>query len=441
MPRQLNRANPYEGMYTFSLNESSEASSSSNPPDNAENGENSLGTIPDDNSASMLGNSNLTWSPEMIRHFLTVMKTNYMSLKRDEGVTTWASFVEELKRTIQSNNHGNMLGVNGYDVDAFIENITAEKARSKWNSMVNTYNRINQHIGISGIGGMDGQSAWEYYDEVEKITRDDPSINPVVHLESMDMGVTGSHYYRLRDSVPVNNINDNNNSDHSNDNEEVEEVEVGRDDDEDSQYDRFFVPIRGRAIEDHVTRLHTLASSLHFMHGWRTPTPPTPFPATPVPMTPMLPPTTATPSLSAIGSTRSVRTSRSHRRSESEVGTRSRSRRGRGGCGSGSVADVDRIQTIMVEANAEFRESANAQASRFFERMETVLNEERRRTRKDMAVFERNVRQRHEDAERNRNERHRRSESIMQQLLALGEHIVNQNNVGHSGNANNNNNE
>ena len=59
----------------------------------------------------------------------------------------------------------------------------------------------------------------------------------------------------------------------------------------------------------------------------------------------------------------------------------------------------------------------------------------------DIAVFERNIRLRHEDAERNRNERHRRSESIMQQLLALGEHIVNQNNVGHSGNANNNNNE
>ena len=39
--------------------------------------------------------------------------------------------------------------------------------------MVNTYNCINQYVGISRIGGMNGQSACEYYDEVEKIPHDD----------------------------------------------------------------------------------------------------------------------------------------------------------------------------------------------------------------------------------------------------------------------------
>ena len=157
-------------MFTFSLNDAPDASST-NVHANFENGEDSIGSIPNDNAVSTSGNSNLTWSPEIIRQFLSIMKTSSMSLKWDEGVTTQATFVKELKQSIQQNNQGNMLRVDSYDVDTFIQNITAEKACSKQNVMVNTYNSINQHIGIIGIGGTNGQSAWEYYDEVEKITR------------------------------------------------------------------------------------------------------------------------------------------------------------------------------------------------------------------------------------------------------------------------------
>ena len=123
----------------------------------------------------------------------------------------------------------------------------------------------------------------------------------------MDRRVTGSYYYCLRDCVPLNNINNNSNGGRSYGNEEAEAgAEVGRDEDEDMHHDRFFTPTRGRAIDDHVTCLHMPALSLHFTHGWRTPTIPTPFPATPIPMTLMLPPTTATPALSAVGSTTSA---------------------------------------------------------------------------------------------------------------------------------------
>ena len=57
----------------------------------------------------------------------------------------------------------------------------------------------------------------------------------------------------------------------------------------------------------------------------------------------------------------------------------------------------------------------------------------------DIAVFERNIRLRHEDAERNRNERHRNSQSIMRERLALIRHIANQNIPGHIDNNNNDN--
>ena len=102
-----------------------------------------------------------------------------------------------------------MRRVDGYDVDAFVQNITAEKPRR--NAMANTYNRINQRIDITGIGGTNGQSVWEYYDEVDKITRGDPSINPHLHLESTNRGwVTGSHYYHVHDYVAIYDNSGNN---------------------------------------------------------------------------------------------------------------------------------------------------------------------------------------------------------------------------------------
>ena len=213
-----------------------------------------------------------------------------------------------------------MLSVDGYDVDVFIENITAERTHSKWNSMVNTYNYINQHVGISGIGGTNGQSAWEYYDEVEKIMRDDPSINPLPHLKLMDRGVTGSHYYHLQDSLAFDDNNE------EGEEEEEEREDLGRNDD-DMHYEHFFAPARGRAVEDHVMHLQTSASSLHFTDGWHTPTPAiqTPTPATPIPPTPSPAPTTPMSPLS-------------HRHVES--GMTNRSRRS---CVQGrrSVADID----------------------------------------------------------------------------------------------------
>ena len=79
-------------MFTFNLNEAPDALSSTNMHANFENGEDSLCPIPDDNSAKASGNSNLTWGPQVTHHFLTVMKKNYMSLKRDEGVTNLGEF-------------------------------------------------------------------------------------------------------------------------------------------------------------------------------------------------------------------------------------------------------------------------------------------------------------------------------------------------------------
>ena len=196
-----------------------------------------------------------------------------------------------------------MLGVGGYNVDTFIENITTEKTHSKQNSMVNTYNHINQHIGISGIGGTNGQSAWEYYDEVEKITHDDPSINPLIHLESMDRGVIGSYYYHLQDSLAFDD-----NNEEGEEEEEEEREDLGKNDD-DVHHEYFFAPARRRAVEDHVMHLQTPALSLRFIDGQHTPTPATPIPPTPLPT-----PTTPTSPLS-------------HRHVESRMANRSRRRR------------------------------------------------------------------------------------------------------------------
>ena len=103
----------------------------------------------------------------MIRQFLAVMKTNYMSIKRDEGVTTWARVADELKDTIRNNNEGNMLGVDGYAVDAFIETLL-----------------LKRHV-VNGI-------QWS--------TRTTVSINtlPLVELVIRTAKVLGSTIMRLR---------------------------------------------------------------------------------------------------------------------------------------------------------------------------------------------------------------------------------------------------
>ena len=95
MPHQPNHANIYEGMFTFNLNQTSEPLSS-----NIENSKESLSNIPDNNSLAAPGNSNLSCSLEMIYEFLAVIKTNYMSIKWDEGITTWVRVADELKDTI-----------------------------------------------------------------------------------------------------------------------------------------------------------------------------------------------------------------------------------------------------------------------------------------------------------------------------------------------------
>ena len=72
--------------------------------------------------------------------------------------------------------------------------------------------------------------------------------------------------------------------------------------------------------------------------------------------------------------------------------------------------------------------------------MQNVLDVDRRRRREDHAIFERNVHQHQED---DRLEwmlyRDESNLSILRQLLAIGECLVNQNNLDNSSNSNNNN--
>ena len=180
---------------------------------------------------------------------------------------------------------------------------------------------------------------------MEKIIKDDPSINPILHLELMDRGITGAHYYHLRDTVTA----DNNNIKSAEDHEEVVEEEAkevedevgaeevtARGEQEDLLRDHFFTPPHRRAVKDYISGLAMPAPSLCFMNGWHTPTPASltpvfmPFPAalSPIPRTPgpiLTTPTpttvTAMPAPSVRISTTSARNNSVHGRNENRVST------------------------------------------------------------------------------------------------------------------------
>ncbi|KAG2225035.1 hypothetical protein INT45_003235 [Circinella minor] len=267
MPRPTNPENVYKGMSAFKLNETSEQSSTilSN---NVENGEDCLSTTvsTNDNSSSVSENNILSWSSETVRQFLAIIKANYMSIEQDDGVATWTRFTEKLKQAVQNNNQGNRVGTD--DVKAFLEKMTAKEVHRQWNLMVDTYLQIKQHVGIVGVGDSRGQRVWEFYDEIDKITRDDSSINPRVIIESMDRGATGAHFYYNRDSPPIDD-----NSKETAEEEEGEEEEA-RDGEEERDYEwntrfwefsraessRFFQKFRTVLEEDRKRRTEDYAT-------------------------------------------------------------------------------------------------------------------------------------------------------------------------------------
>ncbi|KAI7856958.1 hypothetical protein BDC45DRAFT_567010 [Circinella umbellata] len=160
MPRPTNPENVYKGMNAFKLNETPEQSRTTSPY-NVENGEDSHSTtVSDDNSSSLSENNISSWSSETSRQFLAIIKANYMSIEQDDGV-----------------------------------------AHRQWNLMVDTYLQIKRHVDIVGVGDSRGQRVWEFYDEIDEITRDDSSINPRVIIESMDRGATGAHFYYNREEA------------------------------------------------------------------------------------------------------------------------------------------------------------------------------------------------------------------------------------------------
>ena len=114
------------------------------------------------------------------------------------------------------------------------------------------------------------------------------------------------------------------------------------------------------------------------------------------------------------------------------------------------MADIDQIQSILTDSNAQFRENTRAESSHFIREMQNGLDVDRRRRREDHAIFKRNVCQCQEDDHLEwmlyqdeqrctRNERHESNQSILHQLLAIGKRLVNQNNLDNSSNSNNNN--
>ncbi|KAI8136426.1 hypothetical protein BJV82DRAFT_676557 [Fennellomyces sp. T-0311] len=145
------------------------------------------------------GNARISWSPDTIGALVDLMKLRYTAFLNCKDdllrVELWNSFYEDLKEMIMKDSCERPEQVAYYH--HFLQAIDMNKVRSKWKELKSTYTTIRNWFGLTSIGGTDPRIIWEYYNDIGKITRDDPSIHSKISIESMDIGATGRSDMRV----------------------------------------------------------------------------------------------------------------------------------------------------------------------------------------------------------------------------------------------------
>ncbi|KAG2194775.1 hypothetical protein INT47_012077 [Mucor saturninus] len=88
-------------------------------------------------------------------------------------------------------------------IRAFVANFTNNSVQRKWKDMKIRFTRARNAARETGVGGT--VPDMPYYEEIAKITQDDPSIQPEVIYESVNIEENGTRSYRRSNDVDLMN--------------------------------------------------------------------------------------------------------------------------------------------------------------------------------------------------------------------------------------------
>ncbi|KAL0582353.1 hypothetical protein ABG067_007800 [Albugo candida] len=144
---------------------------------------------------------NLTWTNMAITILLAVMLRTHMFLHNCTRVPLRELVWKHTRLYIMSEltRHVDLGAVHGELAQVyrnFCSRLQDDQVERKWNSMKTYYTLRRDRNRLTGNSASNLRE-WIYYDEVAKITEDDPSINPAYTIETMHMYETGFTIYRI----------------------------------------------------------------------------------------------------------------------------------------------------------------------------------------------------------------------------------------------------
>ncbi|KAI7872235.1 uncharacterized protein EV154DRAFT_570543 [Mucor mucedo] len=140
------------------------------------------------------------WPDVAICILLEIMAGTYSYLLRRSNTALkqliWVHWAALLKEKLAENASTDVLR-------AFLANISETSMQRKWADMKQRFNRVRNSARETGVGGT--VRNMPYYEEIAKITQDDPSIQPEVIYESINTQESGFPSYRRFNDVNLMN--------------------------------------------------------------------------------------------------------------------------------------------------------------------------------------------------------------------------------------------
>ncbi|KAI7897163.1 uncharacterized protein EV154DRAFT_489192, partial [Mucor mucedo] len=157
--------------------------------------ENNNANVEDDNGPSRPYN---VWPEVAICILLEIMAGTYNHLLR-RGDTALKQFIWVHSAALLKEKMAEYANTDA--VRAFIANVTHLSMQRKWKDMKARFTRARNAARETGVGGTVPDIP--YYEEIAKITQDDPSIQPEVIYESVNMEENGIRSYRRSNDVDL----------------------------------------------------------------------------------------------------------------------------------------------------------------------------------------------------------------------------------------------
>ncbi|KAI7865310.1 uncharacterized protein EV154DRAFT_572204 [Mucor mucedo] len=162
------------------------------PVDNGNTEADSNANVDDDDEPEQLSSRSYNvWPDVAICILLEIMAGTYSYLLRRSDTALkqliWVHSAALLKEKLAENATTDV-------ITAFLTNFSETSMQRKWADMKQRFTRVRNAARETGVGGT--VPNMPYYEEIAKITQDDPSIQPEVIYESINMQESGIRSYR-----------------------------------------------------------------------------------------------------------------------------------------------------------------------------------------------------------------------------------------------------